>query len=306
MTDDFQCKHCKTRFIFERKFLKHMKSEVCKKPGFYSTHLTKNPATPARKALNQFPCDICGERLSTESGLMRHKNSLHSSKISRYFCIKCHLLLKRRDKLKTHTNRCQGPEKDQKLEKIDEFLCEKCDKPFPILKEAIEHQKLCNYERQEGGKISILTPEEKQMIKDNGMQLITGRYGCLTCGKDFTTHKIYTQHFRIYHIKTEFMYCDCCGLKFRMKSALRAHLKDKAEQRWRSETGELVKCEICDATFLIEKNLKAHIRSNHELPERCPVCGLYVLSMGKHMRMNHVYQEVPIKVENLETEEILD
>ena len=248
-----------------------------------------------------FPCDICGNFLSTMKSLKRHRK-IHTkgkekSKIKDDLNVPDPFFDKPIEHLKdmkTDNNaikqEAQNSTDDKKLKVQKDFPCEFCGKILKRRKTLNEHRKIhtgripkeCNV----CGKQSYGTYSYKVHMRTH-----TGErpHVCDMCGKAFITTTQLICHRRI-HTGEKPYTCDICKREFADISSCKRHKI--------THTGEKpFSCELCGKLFTASQTLKEHMRSHaaEKLSYPCVVCGKgfsFKRNLRRHMQKNHKGEKI--------------
>lgn len=197
---------------------------------------------------NIFTCEICGKRCKSTDKLKEHKKSHMSEEMKKFECLTCHMKFATNAKMKHHSlvhipddkkteqcSKCDRKFANRALlnthirvihDKIRNFVCEICAKPFLSLSSLTAHQ--------------IVHHDLKQ-----------SKIKCDHCGKMYSTASTLKSHIDRVKDSNKIHQCDKCNHISPNLKALKAH------QSYSHKVDPvLYNCSICGRTFKKRTNLK--------------------------------------------------
>ena len=199
-------------------------------------------------------CDLCGKEFFSQNKLLslqRHKTVMHNKENSKH------------------------------------FVCDICDKTFPLLIYLKHHVK---FTHENSGKCSKCG----EQVDDLNLHWNTVHHGrkrkfignCEICGKDFASKNGLKDHYNTFHNGLRPYFCEICSKHFSQKVALEAHFR-----RQHQESSDQFTCDICKKTFQHEEYLNSHIKYLHEKKysrnSKCGKCNKVVSNLSNHVRAVH-------------------
>ena len=120
--------------------------DVCKRP-FQSEKTKAKHMMVHTKDISIFKCDICGETVSTNDILIRHKKTVHQENC--FSCKQCGLTFSRENYLKRHKSEVHGLIStvnlnfaSVELQEFRRFKCEECGKAFTRKETMMRHKSM--------------------------------------------------------------------------------------------------------------------------------------------------------------------
>ena len=120
--------------------------DVCKRP-FQSEKTKAKHMMVHTKDISIFKCDICGETVSTNDILIRHKKTVHQENC--FSCKQCGLTFSRENYLKRHKSEVHGlistvnlSFASVELQEFRRFKCEECGKAFTRKETMMRHKSM--------------------------------------------------------------------------------------------------------------------------------------------------------------------
>ena len=154
--------------------------------------------------------------------------------------------------------------------------------------------------------ISIYTDKNDKHSAENTYNIITNKYKCPYCNREFNTWKSMlghqAKHFRMHEVDqnisalqmrvcNNIYKCDLCDKTFKSKIALKAHQYKHKEKQYE-------KCLYCKKDFC-KSHIKSHIKAEVEKIKkfdnlienvdyiRCPICNIPKLHLKRHIISEH-------------------
>ncbi|KAF7267460.1 hypothetical protein GWI33_019297 [Rhynchophorus ferrugineus] len=214
----FACEECDARYLNEYSLLIHKRKHTNEKP---------------------YVCATCGKSFFSSADL-NHHNKTHNADRA-YQCLECERSFKTHSNLRTH--RLQMHLDPSKWE----FLCNLCDKKFPIRGNLVKHLK-----RHSGVK----------------------EFDCHVCGKRFINKAELKLHLNTHTNQRNFE-CKWCTKDYKNREGLRRHLKVvHGEGNWKPPKSEKrFLCPMCPKVFAFSNKLQRHICTHTgEKPYKCDYC----------------------------------
>ena len=308
-----QCKKCDFTELNSWKFKRHMESahlkvkcEYCDKTLGYDQ--LKSHKRKQHGKDTSCTCDICGKKLTTQSGLTHHKLMIHGQGVECEICGK--KVLEKHMKMHIKRHQSQGhkcPICNHKFSKYSAverhmkkhqliFICSICEEVFTSKDKLINH----------------LT--EKHGFED----LIKVIYPCPLCKVKHDSLKELNEHVHLEHKVTKEQACNKCDRLFCTKAILTMHMMEMHEFDPESESmssnisiaaalrirevkvvedeismSRKVKCEECGKFVKSERVLADHTKQMHRKWTHTLFCGQCEWStfepyrLKKHMREKH-------------------
>ncbi|KAJ0060312.1 hypothetical protein NL108_010089, partial [Boleophthalmus pectinirostris] len=258
-----------------------------------------------------FQCNHCEENFPVFKALHKHYVDVHNPS-EPYTCTHCQTTFVSLKRFIRHEWKHTG---------YQPFQCPQCVKRFRSYSDLVEHQRkhtkaypyLC-WECGKKFRHSLTLTRHVARVHHSGEPVLekpAAAFGCLQCGKMFTSRRCLLKHDNFHHKGLRFP-CEFCGKGFFGKDALVRHTLihtgerpfkcDDCEKSFRSlaelkihrryHTGERpFKCTVCQKGFVQSCFLTLHMRSHTgERPYVCAVCSKGFTSLHglkRHRRLVH-------------------
>uniref|UniRef100_A0A3B4B5A3 C2H2-type domain-containing protein n=1 Tax=Periophthalmus magnuspinnatus TaxID=409849 RepID=A0A3B4B5A3_9GOBI len=212
-----------------------------------------------------FQCNHCEENFPVFKALHKHYVDVHNP-TEPYTCAHCQTTFVSLKRFIRHEWKHTG---------YQPFQCPQCVKRFRSYSDLVEHQRkhtkaypyLC-WECGKKFRHSLTLTRHVARVHHSGEPVLekpAAAFGCLQCGKMFTSRRCLLKHDNFHHKGLRFP-CEFCGKGFFGKDALVRHTL--------IHTGERpFKCDDCEKSFRSLAELKIHRRYHTgERPFKCTVC----------------------------------
>ncbi|XP_041355863.1 uncharacterized protein LOC121373348 [Gigantopelta aegis] len=289
------CKVFKSKHVLKRHMIQHtgFKAFCCERCGrrFYqASHLKSHMY---RHKPRKYPCPVCKKSFGSDSELLRHYISMHSStdasmspesvnnapaNLEKSECserdfLNGPVILKKRG-LKTYHSRSAVPKQHN---------CPVCFKMFKssvgLRHHVLIHQNLKPFQCNLCGKCF----RQKCHLVEHGLHHEGNRNViCETCGKTFVYKKSLIAHQRI-HTNTRLFACQVCQKSFRQSSHLASHSLTHTREKHH-------RCDICAKSFKTKSALRSHgLVHTNTRHFSCDECGKLFRQSGglKTHRLTH-------------------
>ncbi|GAB0088970.1 uncharacterized protein DMENIID0001_034410 [Sergentomyia squamirostris] len=236
-TPDFKCPYCPQMYMFEKRYVKHLKTAhgVEPDPGF--TAKNKREAFKANFILGyrKHGCTKCKRRFATKASLKKHEQCHGDDGKLRVKCTLCEEMFDDESLIKEH----------KKSAHKDEVTCTFCKKTYAGEKNLQNHIELRHTK----------TRELKKMV-----------YLCGKCGKNFTSKTALMDHERSDCGKSPIYQCDICKKYYHSAGSLKGHKSLHTKEK-------PFVCKFCGKTFRNAGQLRVHERIHTgEKPHKCTYC----------------------------------
>ena len=206
---------------------------------------------------DQKDCRDCGQSFDNFFKFYKHRVQSHGES---WQCSECSLVFKSHQSMKYHQEKVhrmtKGAQKRWKK-------CEHCEFTAKFEKVMTKH---------------LFEQHEQTM--------------CSKCGENFSDYSAYSKHCR----QHDPLKCQYCPAEFTTLSGLRQHEnnhernreknpEDYVEKKKYDKNKNFKMCPKCGKSIL-SASFKRHLLWYHAAPEPCPVCGIVVKNVKRHMRTN--------------------
>ncbi|XP_060535187.1 zinc finger protein 501-like [Cylas formicarius] len=235
----------------------------------------------------KYRCDVCDKRFLGTNDLKKHKR-VHTDERP-YVCNECGVGFRQGGSLKNHIACKHSPG----LQSKEVFVCEYCNKHFPIKERLRLHLRVhtgdrpydcdvCDKKFARGGQLAqhmrVHTKDKPYVCRlcdasftcSANLKLHMNRhldirqFVCDICGKSFFRRDALRKHLNCYHSNVKAFHCDVCDKDFKghLQQHMRTHVNEKPHG-----------CAHCGARFAQRSHLTVHQRIHSgEKPYRCQVC----------------------------------
>ena len=238
----------------------------------YQSHQTENH----RGVLKKKNCDYCEYSTPYKTLLKKHTSAVHLNE--KVECQQC------QKKLSKHTL-------NEHLRLVHSPKTEYCDDCSKYVSQINEHkrrshaEKKCQFCDESFFGQYPYFKHIKKVHKGNEVHKMKEKFMCSSC--DYTTHtKDLLQRHDLVNHNINYLYCDQCEYKTKLKIHFKEHQKKKHDGSFQK-----FKCDQCDYSCIRSDYLKKHIQSLHEkLRYPCDQCGYQATRrqyLNKHIETNH-------------------
>lgn len=282
----FQCSECSKTYLTNGSLQEHIRMAhsgvkfTCTECGLnLSTKSALKRHMQGHTAEGYF-CEICKEKFSSHTVLVRHKRRIHEKTPKNFICLDCG---------STYDDNASLSEHRLSHTNIRKWECETCGMKFKRSHNLSIHRKTHLVEKKPLPTVKCEECDETFTTKMalTAHRYVHGRFVCKLCKKVFETQSGLIQHRKDIHklIKHHGTECRTCHQKFQNSEELLEH----REQEHADDP--LLECPICKATYSTPAALRTHSRYHDKVIlyncVNCPEVFNSQLLLDRHLKVDH-------------------